>query len=58
MIEKGYIVKFKDLHGEMVEGVVTDLWKHDRVKIECKTGTGKGTWVIPKEDVLEVRSCF
>jgi hypothetical protein len=42
----------------VVEGVVTDLWKHDRVKIECKTGTGKGTWVIPKEDVLEVRSCF
>ena len=58
MIEKGYIVRFEDLHGKMIEGVVSDLWSHGRVKIECKVGTGKGTWVIPKEDVLEVVSCL
>jgi hypothetical protein len=58
MIEKGYIVKFEGLRGEMIEGVVTDLCSHDRVKIECKVGTRKGTWVIPKKDVLEVVSCL
>tara|TARA_R100001126_G_C4748185_1_gene111714 strand:+ start:330 stop:563 length:234 start_codon:yes stop_codon:yes gene_type:complete len=51
-----------DNYGEIIEGVVTGLWSittdkivyEDRVKIECKSGPGKGTWVIPKKEITEV----